>query len=102
MQSIIKIDFWQGMRVQGVIQTGKTIRTHLLTGSLLVTFGTIATLNSPLDHRILIVSLPLSGTLIITFCVYCAVIRNIKFNFIVSICTSAVRGVNIGHNSEIH
>ena len=91
MQSKIKIDFWHGMREQGVMQTGKHIRTHLLTGSLLLTFGTIATMNSPIDHRILIVSLPVSGVLIVTFCVYCAMIRSIKFNFIVTICTSSVR-----------
>ena len=90
-QTTIKIDFWEGMHALGVIQTGKHVRTHLLTGSLLFTFGTITTILSPLSHRILIVSLPVSGALIITFCVYCAVMRNIKLNFIVSICTSVVR-----------
>ena len=77
-QTTIKIDFWEGMHALGVIQTGKHVRTHLLTGSLLFTFGTITTILSPLSHRILIVSLPVSGALIITFCVYCAVVRNIN------------------------
>ena len=89
VQSTIEIDFWTGMKLLGVMRTGKQIRTHLLTGGLLLAFGIVLTIISPFEP-ILVFSLPVFGIILIIFCIYCVVARDIRFNFIVSICTSLV------------
>ena len=89
VQSTIEIDFWTGMKLLGVMRTGKQIRTHFVTGTLLLVFGVLTMVMSQFEP-ILVFSLPVSGTVILLFCIYCMVVRDIKFNFIVSICTCLV------------
>ena len=89
VQSTIEIDFWTGMKLLGVMRTGKQIRTHFVTGTLLLVFGVLTMVMSQFEP-ILVFSLPVSGTVILLFCIYCMVARDIKFNFIVSICTCLV------------
>ena len=49
VESKIEIDFWTGMKLLGVMRTGKQLRTHSVTGGLLISFGIVAIWTSPFD-----------------------------------------------------
>ena len=49
VESKIEIDFWTGMKLLGVMRTGKQLRTHLVTGGLLLSFGMVTIFTSPFE-----------------------------------------------------